>query len=79
VIDSDQLIHQASDEEQRDFSTKIEKIRDDELKDASDYLGAGVPDGAAWQDYRDAFLAYSWRDVTRAIEHATGGAHYEDL
>jgi LmbE family N-acetylglucosaminyl deacetylase len=79
MIDSDELIHQADDDQQRGFSDKIERVREDELKATADYLGVQMSDGASWQDYRDAFRNYSWRDVTRALEHGTGGEDYANL
>ena len=79
MIDSNDLIHQGSDEERREFDAKVERQDEDVLKAAADRLGANVPEGASWQEYSDALAQYSWRDATEALEHASGGADYYNL
>jgi LmbE family N-acetylglucosaminyl deacetylase len=79
MIDSNDLIHQADNDQQREFSDKVERMRDDELQAASEYLGADVPAGSSWQDYRDAFAQYSWHDATQAMEHGMGGEDYANI
>ena len=79
MIDSDDLIKHATDEEYQEYSQKIENLHDDVLVEAARYLGANVPEGATWQDYRDTFAEYSWKDATRALEHAAGGTDYSNL
>jgi hypothetical protein len=79
MIDSNDLIHHADDTQYGEFSTKMERIPDERLADAASKLGANMPEGSTWQDYRDAFAQYSWHDVTRALEDANGGADYANL
>lgn len=78
MIDSNDLIHQADNDQQEEFGVKVEGMDEDSLKSASDYLGAGVPEGSSWQDYRDAFAQYSWKDATYAMEHGSADK-YENL
>ena len=75
MIDSNGLIHQASNIQQDIFSGKVERMSDDALLKTAGDLGVSVPDGANWKDYRDAFSAYNWHDVTDAMERHTRSSY----
>ena len=77
MIDNNELIHEScSGDQWDDFSGRVEMLDYKELAAIADYLNeTGLPEGTPWQDYRDVFARYSWKDFTRAYEHVMGGTY----
>lgn len=76
MIDRNEIIKETQDTNEWDaFSDRIEMLTDQERADIADRLNLGIPSGADWHDYQDAFGMQYWRDYTMAYEHVMGGTY----
>lgn len=61
--------HDCTNDEWSDFERHVEMLDPDELAAIADRLGTSQQ--SIWQDYRDDFCEYSWKDFIEAYEHCT--------
>ena len=68
MIDSNDLIHQANDQDTDQLRRVIDNMHDEDLQATAQNLGISVRPGATTDEYLNAFGHESWKNVTRSME-----------